>query len=119
VKIATTAVANVGDWSISFDDAVVDITGLGATVRTSLGVGLPTITGSVNFVALDNVDASTVLVKAGLSAGTSVDLRLYEDSSKYWYMPTCWITNFSSATSVDGVVSGAFSFTASGAVTYP
>ena len=107
VKIATTAVANIESWKLDFEDETVDITGLGATTRSHLGVGLPTISGSCKFTALDNADASTVLVKAGLTGGTTVALNLYEDGTKYWACPTTYITSFSVETSVGGVVSGA------------
>jgi hypothetical protein len=118
VKIGATAVANVDSWDLTFDDKVVDITGLAATTRSSIGVGLPEIKGSVKFTALDNADAATILVKAGLSGGTTVALNLYEDGTKYWAMATAWITNFKVSTSVGGAVTGSFDFTCSGACTY-
>lgn len=109
----------VKSWTLAIKDDALESTGLGATARTYIGRGLPENTGSVEWQALDNSGTGEALVRASaLDNSTTVALKLYESATKYWNCATVIITDFSQDVEVDGIVSGSFSFTVSGAPVY-
>ena len=117
VKQGSSVLAFVESWEMSIANEALESTGLGATSRSYVGLGLPTNTGTVNFRALDNSDTGTVAVRAAALAGTELALDLYESSTKYWDCQVI-ITDFSQSTSVDGLVAGSFGFTITGTPEY-
>jgi hypothetical protein len=117
VKQGASALAFVESWEMSIANEALESTGLGATSRSYVGLGLPTNTGTVNFRALDNSDTGTAAVRAAALAGTELALDLYESSTKYWDCQVI-ITAFSQSTGVDGLVTGSFGFTITGTPTY-
>ena len=111
------AVAFVESWSMDISNEALETTGLAATARSYIGLGLPTNTGSLTWRALDNSDTATAAIRAAALAGTELALDLYESATKYWDCQVI-ITQFSQSASVDGLVTGSFSFTITGAPTY-
>lgn len=108
----------VESWELSVSDEALETTGLGATNRTYVGLGLPERTGTVTWKALDNSGTGEAAVRAAALAGTSVALKLYESATKYWDIATAYITSFSQSTPIDGTVAGSFAFTVSGVLAY-
>lgn len=111
--------AFVENWELGISDEALETSALGSTARTYVGRGLPTNTGSCSFRALDNSDTGTAAIRAAaLANGTTIALKLYESATKYWDCATVIITGFSQSVSVDGLVTGSFQFTVSGAPAY-
>ena len=117
VKQGSSVLAFVESWEMSIANEALESTGLGATSRSYVGLGLPTNTGTVNFRALDNSDTGTAAVRAAALAGTELALDLYDSPTKYWDCQVI-ITDFSQSTSVDGLVAGSFGFTITGTPAY-
>ena len=110
--------AFVESWEFSISDEALETSGLGATARTYIGRGLPENTGTITWKALDNSATGEAAIRAGALAGTSMALKLYESATKYWDCTSCFITSLGNGANVDGLVTGSFSFTVSGAPVY-
>ena len=111
------AVAFVESWDLGISDEALQTTGLGATARTYIGRGLPENTGSLTWRALDNSDTASAAIRAAALAGTELALDLYESATKYWDCQVI-VTSFSQSVTVDGLVTGSFNFTVTGAPVY-
>jgi len=119
VMQAGNTLAFIESWELGISDEALETTGLGAAARTYIGRGLPENTGTVNFRALDNSEAGIAAIRAAaLNNSTAVALKLYESASKYWDCATAIITSYNQSTTVDGLVTGSFAFTVSGAPAY-
>lgn len=118
VMVASDPVAFVESWDFSIDDEALETTGLAAAARTYIGRGLPTISGTITFRALDNSDTATAALRAAaLDNSTAIALKLYESATKYWGGNGV-ITNMGETDVVDGLVTGSFSFQGTGAWSY-
>lgn len=109
---------NVKSWKLDIKDTTIDYTGLGATARVFTPLGLTESSGSVEWTALDMAGTGEAALVAGILAGTSMALKLYEDDTKYWDITSAYLENFATETSVDGLVTGSFDFKCAAAPAY-
>lgn len=114
VKIGTTAVAEIRDWSVEQTSEVVNDTVMGDTWMSNKATQ-KSWTASFN-AYWDDTDTGGQLA---LDVGTEVTLNLYsEDTSGaiYW-SGTAIISSVSQSASFDGLVEASFSATGNGALT--
>lgn len=117
VSIGANQVAELKNWKVDISADMADITAFSTTGWKSNLPGLKEWSGSAegNF---DMTDTNGQLaLQNALLNGTSVALRLYVDGTKY-YSGTAYVKKIAPEAAVDGVVSVAFDFQGSGALTY-
>lgn len=116
VKIGTNTVAEIGEWSVDIGLDSYDVSAFGDAWKRFIS-GLKGWTGSAGG-RLDMTDTNgQVAIQNAILNGTTVTLRLYVDSTKY-YSGTAYITQASYSASVGGTVDASFSFTGTGSLTY-
>jgi hypothetical protein len=85
VKISTTAIARLANWSIDLGKSPITIEPFGATSQEVLGVGVGTITGRCSGW-LDIADtAGQIALKTAYDAGNAVaNVRFYVNATNYY-----------------------------------
>lgn len=112
VMVSSDTVAYVENWELTINGAELsDITALGASAKSYLSCGLPSATGRISWKALDNSDTATAALRTAILAGSSVAIKLYETSAKYYDITSAYLSDLSQTVSVDGPVTGSCSFT--------
>ena len=117
VYISSNAVAELKNWKMDLGADMADVTSFSVTGWKSFIAGLKEWSGSAegNF---DMTDTNGQLaLQNALIAGTSITLKLYVDGTHY-YSGTAFVKKLAPEAAVDGVVTVAFDFQGSGAVTY-
>ena len=117
VKTGANTIANMGDWSLTLDADVADITTFGAT--GSWRQKLPTVKQwSAKFTGrFDSADTNgQVVLINGL--GTSVALDFNVDGTHKWSGAAAIITSIAPKSTATGVVEVDFGVTGNGALTY-
>jgi hypothetical protein len=116
VKVGTSSISEIVDWSLSESADVIDTSSMGDTARTFTS-SLTTATGSIS-VRWDETDTSG---QGAMTVGAEVTLNLYPegaDSGDTYATLSAIITEAGKSASFDGLVEASFSFTANGAVTW-
>lgn len=117
VMVSTNTVAFVESWDLDISDEALETTGLGGSARSYIGRGLPALSGSLSFRALDNSDTATAALRAAMLGGSSVSLKLYDSASTYW-SGSALITGYKETANVDGLVTGSIDFVCTGTWSY-
>jgi|LSQX01.2.fsa_nt_gb hypothetical protein len=118
VIVGSDAVAHTAKWKLSIKGGVAKTSGMNEP-RAHKGLGNPTITGSIELEALDEADpAVTELRGLALDNSSSTPtLKLYEDTAGYW-SGDCVVEDMEVESDDEGMVTGSFSFTGTGAWAY-
>ena len=117
VYIGANAVAELKNWKMDLSVDMADTTVFSTTGWKSNIPGLKEWSGSAEG-NLDMTDTNGQLaLQNALLNGTSITLKLYVDGTHY-YSGTAYVKKLAPEAAVDGVVSVAFDFQGSGAVTY-
>ena len=121
VKLGTTLVPLMGEWSLSITQEEIDTSSFG-TVWGESDVGMSKWGGSFSG-HYDHTDATQASIEASAIGGTLIGtLRLYCDNTTFWEAQTtasqgARITNIELGASKSGVNSVSFTFAGSGAIT--
>ena len=116
VKVGSSTVAEVQNWSLTETAETIDTSSMGDTARSYVP-SLTTASGSVA-VRWDETDTSG---QGAMTVGSEVTLNLYpegSDSGDTYATLSAIITEAGVSGSFDGLVEASFSFTANGAVTW-
>lgn len=115
-RIGTVTTSEIKEWSLDLGQNVVDVTAFSEEWERKIS-GIRNATGSFsgNF---DDTDTNQLALINALLNGTSTNLRLYLNGTKYFNIGTAFVTGTSPSTSYDGAAQTSYSFTASGAVTF-
>lgn len=117
VTLGANTAAELKNWKMDLSADMQDVTAFSTTGWKAFLAGLKEWSGSAegNF---DMTDTNGQLaLQNALLNGTSVALKLYVDATRY-YSGTAFVKKVAPEASVDGVVSIAFDFQGSGALTY-
>lgn len=119
VYSGTDKVAFVEEWTTEIADEALETTGLGDTVRSYIGRGLPTRNFSFTFRGLDMADTGSLAfyTQAATNSGAAITLHFYTTGTTGW-SGNGIVTSFSASAGIDGLVSGSCSGVISGAWTY-
>lgn len=116
IKVGTSAIVDMGEWSIDADVDLIDTTSFqDSWKRKTPGVKDATgsATGRWNVASGNQQEA----IQNAYLNSTTVSLRFYVDASHY-YSCTAYIKSISPKASVDGVVEQEFAWEADGALAY-
>lgn len=115
IKIGTTAIAEIKDWSIEETDETHDTTSLGKTSRSRTPKNIKSWSGSLNgFYDPSDTDGQSLLV-----AGAEVTLDFYyqgETTGLEYLSGDAIITTVNPSASFDGMTEVSFSFEGDGAL---
>ena len=116
VKVGTSTISEIKDWSLSESAETIDDTTMGDTARTKKS-SLTTASGSLS-AFWDETDSAGQLA---MTVGATVSLNLYPEGSAsgdYYAAMSAIITEAGKSASMDGMVEATFSFETNGAVTW-
>ena len=114
VKISTTAIGELRNYSLSHSSDTVEDSVIGDTYRTRLAT-MKTWSASGDLY-WDETDAGQLLI----TIGSSVTLNLYPEGATtgdVYYTGSAIVTKFDISASFDGLVEGAISFEGNGVLT--
>lgn len=116
VKIGSSTVAEVRDWSLSETADTIEDTSMGDSARTRLA-SLTSASGSLSCF-WDETDTAG---QGAMTVGAAVTLKLYPEGAATgdtFASLSCIITEAGKSASFDGMVESSFSFEGNGAVTW-
>jgi len=115
-KVAAAAANEIGDWELSIDAAMLDVTKLGDAWKDMLA-GIKSWNGKAGG-RWDMTDTNGQLaLQSALTGGTSVTLNLYV-SATHFYSGTAWIKAIQIKDQVEQAVDITFTFDGTGPLTY-
>lgn len=116
VSVGSAKVDLIGDYSLDFGPAMLDISQFGNDWKDFLA-GVREWSGSFNgSLNMTDTNGQTALVTAGLN-GTSVTLKLYVSATNY-FSGTAFVSKISVKSSIGGKADVSFSYTGSGTLAY-
>lgn len=111
IKVGTTTIGEMGDWSLDVNTDIVDSSAFGDEWKKKTATQKDW-SGSCNG-RLDPNDAG----QTALTIGADVTMRFYEDSGHY-YSGAGIVESISRSAAVGGVIEVTFNFTGNGELTY-
>jgi len=114
-KIGTNIITDIGEWNLSMQNDLQDISEFGDTWKSKLSAlleGTGTFSGRWDVGSTQQLACQTAFL-----AGTTIALRLYVDGTHY-YSGTAYLKSQTPKASVSGVVEIEWAFEFDGAVTY-
>ena len=113
--VGTVQVIGIKEWSLDFSMSPVESTSFGVADDRFVP-SVRTATGSFN--GNREQTGGQTNMRQRFEDGSTVRLALYEDSGKYFDIPTCIITGNSYSVSAKGIAEITTNFTTVGAITY-
>lgn len=115
VKLDTTPIVNVTEWSADYTADIFDVTAFADTAPThkSQMSGLKSMTGSFT----GNLTGEADGVLGVITVGAEIDLHLETDGTDEYDIPTAIVTGISTSVTVGGQATATASFISSGDVT--
>ncbi len=111
----TATIVGIGEWSISIDHPIVEITAFGDAWQRYL----PSIRGwSGSFSGNTDTDTSQTTLKNAVLGGSVIAMRLYDSATTYWSGTAGYITGNEHSISYDGKGDSGWDFTGDGALAY-
>lgn len=116
LKIGSNSMAEIGDWSLSIDAAMLDVTKLGDAWKDMIP-GLKSWSGK-GTGRWDMTDTNgQVAVQTALLGGTTVTINLYTNGT-HFYGGTAYVKQISIKDAVNAAVDFDFSFEGTAALSY-
>jgi predicted secreted protein len=115
VVVDADTVLNISDWSLDIKQATQKYADFGQTWENVIG-GIRSASGSCKG-QLNTADTTgQVEIITGLTAGTSVAMKLYYDTSTCYTLASCYISSIKISDKADGMAEVDISFEVNGAV---
>ena len=119
LKVGSTSVASVQEWSVSHTAEMVETTSLGDTAR-AFSKGLESFEGSCEAIVVADGDTGFYDFNAALKTGTALTAEFYVDDTSgadVKLTGSVLISSVETATSMDDIARYSVTFTGTGALT--
>lgn len=111
VKLGTTTVANMANWSVTDARDVLKAPVFGETFSQVAGVGTRNVSGTINgYLDLDDTTGQ-ILIKTAYENGEALtNFRLYVDATNYFTGTEVYITSYNVSAAQNEIIPVEFNF---------